>query len=114
VSHRAVEASRGAEAAAAQTGAQPEVLLGQGQEMLLVVNRAYSLHDTAIGYCQGMNFIVAGIVMHQRKPELTFWTLERIMQHYRLSKTERRLRFAPQCCVYFPPNFVVFFFVMSC
>jgi hypothetical protein len=31
-----------------------------------------------------MNFIVAGIVMHQRKPELIFWTLERIMQHYKL------------------------------
>jgi hypothetical protein len=31
-----------------------------------------------------MNFIVAGIIMHQRRPELTFWILERIMQHYRL------------------------------
>ncbi len=31
-----------------------------GIQVLLVVNRAYSLYDKDIGYCQGMNFIVAG------------------------------------------------------
>lgn len=75
---------------AADSGAAADVHLGQGQEMLLVVNRAYSLYDKDIGYCQGMNFIVAGIVMHQRKPELIFWILERIMNNYRLG--------AGRCC----------------
>jgi hypothetical protein len=73
------------------------VHLGQGQEMLMIVNRAYSLYDKQVGYCQGMNFIVAGIVMHQRKPELIFWTLERIMQHYRLGYFPARMHNFMKC-----------------
>jgi len=79
----AAAASSGQDQARVGAGGQ-EVQLGQGQEVLLVVNRAYSLYDKAIGYCQGMNFIVAGIAMHQRNAELTFWTLERIMHHYKI------------------------------
>jgi hypothetical protein len=74
---------------AVETGGAADVHLGQGQEMLLVVNRAFSLYDKDIGYCQGMNFIVAGIVMHQRKPEIIFWILERIMNHYKLGAFQR-------------------------
>jgi hypothetical protein len=54
--------------------------------------RRYSLYDKDIGYCQGMNFIVAGIIMHQRRPELTFWILERIMMHYRLGMRRPNVR----------------------
>lgn len=40
----------------------PQFLLGQGQEELFNLLKAYSMTDMAVGYCQGMGF-VAGILL---------------------------------------------------
>jgi len=37
---------------------------GQGQEMLGVVLRCYSLYDAEIGYCQGMSFLAGVLLMN--------------------------------------------------
>ena len=37
---------------------------GDGQRMLGRVLRAFSLHDTKIGYCQGLAFLVGPLLMH--------------------------------------------------
>ena len=39
---------------------------GEGQRMLGRVLKAFSLHDTKIGYCQGLAFIVGPLLMHMQ------------------------------------------------
>lgn len=47
---------------------------------------AYAVHNTEVGYCQGMNFI-AGLLLlvSERSEEETFWVLLCMMENYRLS-----------------------------
>lgn len=56
---------------------------GEGQVMLGRVLKAFSLYDDAIGYCQGLGFVVGPLLMHMSEPE-AFCILVRLMEHYDL------------------------------
>ena len=56
---------------------------GEGQTMLRNVLKAFSLYDTAIGYCQGLGFVVGPLLMHMSEAE-AFAILVRLMEHYDL------------------------------
>lgn len=36
----------------------------EGQEILFQLTRAYALYDEAVGYCQGISFIAAALLLH--------------------------------------------------
>jgi Rab-GTPase-TBC domain len=42
---------------------------GEGQMMLRRVLKAFSLYDQAIGYCQGLGFVVGPLLMHMSEAE---------------------------------------------
>lgn len=42
---------------------------GVGQDALYKVSRAYSVYDTEIGYCQGLSFIAATLLLHMPEEE---------------------------------------------
>ena len=48
---------------------------GPGVRRLEEVLRAYSLHNSSIGYCQGMNLIAASLLLICATPEDCFWLL---------------------------------------
>ncbi|KAL3781984.1 hypothetical protein ACHAW5_006074 [Stephanodiscus triporus] len=52
--------------------------MGQGQGSLRRVLRAYSMYDTDVGYCQGMNFIAAMFLTFLSEEE-SFWLLVVVM-----------------------------------
>jgi len=52
--------------------------LGHGQAALRRVLRAYSMYDTEVGYCQGMNFIAAMFLTFLSEEE-AFWLLVVVM-----------------------------------
>lgn len=56
---------------------------GTGQESLYKVSRAYSVYDTEIGYCQGLSFIAATLLLHMPEEE-SFQVLVAIMYDYGL------------------------------
>ncbi|EEP78151.1 conserved hypothetical protein [Uncinocarpus reesii 1704] len=56
---------------------------GEGQQMLAKVLKCFSLHDTKIGYCQGLGFVVGPLLMHMSEAE-SFCVLVRLMDHYDL------------------------------
>ena len=56
---------------------------GEGQQMLRRVLKAFSLYDQAIGYCQGLGFVVGPLLMHMTEAE-AFAILVRLMEHYDL------------------------------
>ncbi|EER28896.1 TBC domain containing protein [Coccidioides posadasii C735 delta SOWgp] len=56
---------------------------GEGQQMLAKVLKCFSLHDTKIGYCQGLGFVVGPLLMHMSEAE-AFSVLVRLMDHYDL------------------------------
>ncbi|RPA80033.1 hypothetical protein BJ508DRAFT_210570 [Ascobolus immersus RN42] len=56
---------------------------GEGQVMLGRVLRAFSIYDKAIGYCQGLGFLVGPLLMHMNEKE-AFCVLVRLMEHYDL------------------------------
>ena len=56
---------------------------GEGQNMLRRVLKAFSLYDEAIGYCQGLGFVVGPLLMHMSDAE-AFCILVRLMEHYDL------------------------------
>ncbi|KAJ3553707.1 hypothetical protein NM688_g3469 [Phlebia brevispora] len=56
---------------------------GIGQENLFNVLKAYSLYDTAVGYCQGLPFVVAILLLHMPDEE-AFCLLVRLMHSYDL------------------------------
>ena len=37
---------------------------GVGQDALYKLNKAYSVHDSEVGYCQGLSFLVAALLLH--------------------------------------------------
>ncbi|EMR11039.1 hypothetical protein PNEG_00636 [Pneumocystis murina B123] len=54
---------------------------GDGQKKLHLVLRAFSLYDTEVGYCQGLGFIVAPLLMNMFEHE-AFCVLVRLMECY--------------------------------
>uniref|UniRef100_A0A914W7I3 Rab-GAP TBC domain-containing protein n=1 Tax=Plectus sambesii TaxID=2011161 RepID=A0A914W7I3_9BILA len=56
----------------------------KGVNQLQTVLRAYCLHNSTIGYCQGMNFI-AGTCLLFLSPEDTFWFLVALTEKYFVS-----------------------------
>jgi hypothetical protein len=40
---------------------------GIGQEALYRLSRAYSVRDEEVGYCQGLSFVIATLIIHVRK-----------------------------------------------
>ncbi|KAJ1968871.1 GTPase-activating protein [Dimargaris xerosporica] len=56
---------------------------GAGQESLFRVLKAYALFDPQVGYCQGIAFIVAPLLMNMPEEE-AFCVLVRLMQGYDL------------------------------
>ncbi|KAH3744286.1 rab gtpase activator [Pelomyxa schiedti] len=55
-----------------------------GQDCLQRVLRAYAAYNTEVGYCQGMNFISAILLLHMSE-ESTFWMLHQLIKKYKLS-----------------------------
>uniref|UniRef100_A0A7E4V228 PH domain-containing protein n=1 Tax=Panagrellus redivivus TaxID=6233 RepID=A0A7E4V228_PANRE len=53
----------------------------QGVTSLQAILRAYCLHNPTIGYCQGMNFIAATVLLFV-SPEDAFWFLVAITERY--------------------------------
>ncbi|XP_076353898.1 ecotropic viral integration site 5 ortholog-like isoform X1 [Tachypleus tridentatus] len=56
---------------------------GPGQTGLFNVMKAYSIHDSEVGYCQGSGFIVGLLQLHMPEEE-AFAVLLRLMEDYRL------------------------------
>ncbi|EPT04982.1 hypothetical protein FOMPIDRAFT_1039829 [Fomitopsis schrenkii] len=56
---------------------------GIGQENLFNVLKAYSLYDTQVGYCQGLPFVAAVLLLHMPDEE-AFCLLIRLMYSYDL------------------------------
>ncbi|GFR04911.1 rab GTPase-activating protein 1 [Trichonephila clavata] len=54
---------------------------GTGQESLYKICKAYSLYDPEIGYCQGLSFLVAALLLHMPEEE-AFGVLLKIMFDY--------------------------------
>ncbi|GIY42432.1 rab GTPase-activating protein 1 [Caerostris extrusa] len=54
---------------------------GTGQESLFKICKAYSLYDPEIGYCQGLSFLVAALLLHMPEEE-AFGVLMKIMFDY--------------------------------
>ncbi|XP_013410122.1 rab GTPase-activating protein 1-like isoform X2 [Lingula anatina] len=56
---------------------------GLGQDALYKISKAYSVYDEEIGYCQGLSFLAAGLVLHMPE-EQAFAVLVKIMFDYGL------------------------------
>ncbi|XP_022659705.1 rab GTPase-activating protein 1-like isoform X2 [Varroa jacobsoni] len=54
----------------------------QGQESLYRLCKAYSLHDIAVSYCQGLSYLAAALLLHIPE-EQTFFLLNVIMSNER-------------------------------
>jgi hypothetical protein len=54
-------------------------LNGVGQRSLYMVLKAYSNMDTRTGYCQGMGFVAALLLLYM-PAEPAFWLLARLLQ----------------------------------
>ncbi|CAD5229473.1 unnamed protein product [Bursaphelenchus okinawaensis] len=56
---------------------------GEGQSRLYKISKAYSLYDEEVGYCQGLSFLAAALLLHMSE-EKSFCVLVRIMYNYEL------------------------------
>ncbi|XP_052896058.1 rab GTPase-activating protein 1-like isoform X1 [Anopheles moucheti] len=56
---------------------------GTGQENLYKVSKAYAVYDTEVGYCQGLSFIAASLLLHMPEEE-AFCVLVALMYNYGL------------------------------
>ncbi|CAG2122508.1 unnamed protein product, partial [Medioppia subpectinata] len=54
-----------------------------GQDSLFKLCKAYSNYDTEIGYCQGLSFLIASLLLHMPE-EQAFCVLVKIMNEYGL------------------------------
>jgi hypothetical protein len=52
-----------------------------GQQALYKLSKAYSIYDEEVGYCQGLSFLIASILLHMPE-EQTFNLLCKIMYRY--------------------------------
>ncbi|XP_055297709.1 rab GTPase-activating protein 1-like isoform X3 [Sitodiplosis mosellana] len=56
---------------------------GSGQDALFKVSKAYAVYDNEVGYCQGLTFIAASLLLHMPEEE-AFCVLVQLMYEYRL------------------------------
>ncbi|XP_039253519.2 rab GTPase-activating protein 1-like [Styela clava] len=56
---------------------------GLGQDSLYKISKAYSLYDTEVGYCQGLSFLAAALLLHMPE-EQAFGVLCKIMYDYKM------------------------------
>jgi len=56
-----------------------------GQNVLTNVLKSFAAHNTEVGYCQGMGFITALLLMYMEEED-AFWVLERLCSSYELSE----------------------------
>uniref|UniRef100_T1J7L1 Rab-GAP TBC domain-containing protein n=1 Tax=Strigamia maritima TaxID=126957 RepID=T1J7L1_STRMM len=56
---------------------------GIGQELLYKICKVYSIYDDEVGYCQGLSFLAASLLLHMPE-EQTFCVLVKIMYDYQL------------------------------
>ncbi|CAH1128718.1 unnamed protein product [Ceutorhynchus assimilis] len=56
---------------------------GLGQDSLYRVSKAYAVYDTEVGYCQGLSFLAATLLLHMPE-EQAFCVLVKLMYEYRL------------------------------
>lgn len=64
------------------------LILFLGQEKLFLICKAYSNHDEEIGYCQGLSFLVAALLLHMPE-EQAFCVFVCIMYDYGLRSLYR-------------------------
>lgn len=57
----------------------PVYMQEKGKEALFRVLKAYSIYDAEVGYCQGLNFVVAVLLMYLTEEE-SFWILISLME----------------------------------
>ncbi|XP_071518028.1 rab GTPase-activating protein 1-like isoform X2 [Panulirus ornatus] len=56
---------------------------GVGQDALYKISKAYAVYDEEVGYCQGLSFLAAALLLHMPE-EQTFCILVKIMFEYGL------------------------------
>ncbi|XP_020282361.1 rab GTPase-activating protein 1-like isoform X2 [Pseudomyrmex gracilis] len=56
---------------------------GLGQDSLYRISKAYAVHDEEVGYCQGLSFLVASLLLHMPE-EQAFCVLVKLMYDYGL------------------------------
>ncbi|XP_073988097.1 rab GTPase-activating protein 1-like [Rhodnius prolixus] len=56
---------------------------GGGQDALFRLSKAYAVHDTEVGYCQGLSFLAATLLLHMPE-EQAFCVLLKVMYDYGL------------------------------
>ncbi|XP_068203529.1 rab GTPase-activating protein 1-like isoform X4 [Palaemon carinicauda] len=56
---------------------------GVGQDALFKISKAYAVYDEEVGYCQGLSFLAAALLLHMPE-EQTFCVLVKIMFDYGL------------------------------
>uniref|UniRef100_A0A8D8NXV4 Rab GTPase-activating protein 1 n=1 Tax=Culex pipiens TaxID=7175 RepID=A0A8D8NXV4_CULPI len=56
---------------------------GMGQDSLYKVSKAYAVYDAEVGYCQGLSFIAASLLLHMPEEE-AFCVLVALMYNYGL------------------------------
>ena len=72
---------------------------GPGQASLYNVMKAYSIHDSEVGYCQGSAFLV-GILLLNMPEEDTFAVLVKLMEEYRLREMYKPTMAELGLCIY--------------
>ncbi|XP_053210437.1 ecotropic viral integration site 5 ortholog-like [Panonychus citri] len=72
---------------------------GPGQEGLFNVMKAYSIHDSEVGYCQGSAFLVGVLLLHM-SPEIAFAVLVKLMEEYRLREIYKPTMAELGLCIY--------------
>lgn len=61
---------------------------GVGQDTLFNISKAYAVYDTEVGYCQGLTFIAASLLLHMPE-EQAFCVLVKLMYDYGLRNLYR-------------------------
>ncbi|KAG0721039.1 Rab GTPase-activating protein 1 [Chionoecetes opilio] len=61
---------------------------GVGQDALFKISKAYAVYDEEVGYCQGLSFLAAALLLHMPE-EQTFCVLKRVMFEYGLRELFR-------------------------
>lgn len=56
---------------------------GNGQDSLFKISKAYAVYDEEVGYCQGLSFLAAALLLHMPE-EQTFCVLTKVMFEYGL------------------------------
>ncbi|AYU83992.1 rab-like GTPase activating protein, putative [Leishmania donovani] len=75
---------------------------GQGQQMLRRILHAYANYNPDVGYCQGMGFLAATLILQVEEEEDAFWAFVAVMEN---AKYNMKAVFAPsfpqlQCAFY--------------